>query len=47
VAKNQRRLDERFLAGSNDVSRAFLDWLRPLAGKLPRMAQLSDYPHGA
>ncbi len=44
VAKEQRRLDERFLAGSNDITPAFLDWLRPLVGKLPRMAQLSDFP---
>jgi 6-phosphofructokinase 1 len=44
VAKEQRRLEERFLAGSNDVSRAFVDWLRPLVGKLPRMEQLSDFP---
>ena len=44
VAKEQRRLDERFLEGSNDVSRAFTEWLRPLVGKLPRMARLSDFP---
>jgi hypothetical protein len=44
VAKQQRRLEERFLAGSNDVSPAFLEWLRPLVGKLPRMAHLSGYP---
>jgi 6-phosphofructokinase 1 len=44
VANEQRRLDERFLSGSNDVSRAFREWLRPLVGKLPRMARLSDFP---
>lgn len=44
VAKEQRRLDERFLAGSNDVTPAFNAWLRPLVGKLPRMARLSDFP---
>jgi 6-phosphofructokinase 1 len=44
VAKEQRRLEERFLSGTNDVSPAFLEWLRPLVGKLPRVAQLSDFP---
>ena len=44
VAKVQRRLEERFLAGDNDVSREFLEWARPLVGKLPRMAHLSDHP---
>ena len=44
VAKEQRKLEERFLEGSNDVSRAFVDWLRPLVGKLPKMAHLSDIP---
>jgi ATP-dependent phosphofructokinase / diphosphate-dependent phosphofructokinase len=47
VAKEQRRLEERFLEGPNDVSRAFVDWLRPLVGKLPRMAHLSDFPPDA
>ena len=37
-------LEERFLSGANDVSRAFVDWLRPLVGKLPRMGRLSDFP---
>jgi 6-phosphofructokinase 1 len=43
VAKEQRRLEERFLAGTNDVTPAFVDWLKPLVGKLPRMAHLSDF----
>jgi len=47
VAKEQRRLEERFLAGSNGVSPAFIDWLRPLVGKLPRTQLLSDFPFDA
>jgi len=44
VAKEQRRLEERFLSGTNDVSPAFVEWLKPLVGKLPRTAHLSDFP---
>ncbi len=44
VAKEQRKLDERFLSGSSGVTPAFVDWLRPLVGKLPKMGRLSDFP---
>ncbi|MBK7644795.1 MAG: diphosphate--fructose-6-phosphate 1-phosphotransferase [Planctomycetes bacterium] len=44
VAKATRRVEERFLAGSNDVTPAFLEWVRPLLGKLPRMGRLSELP---
>jgi 6-phosphofructokinase 1 len=43
VAKKTRPLDERFLRGSNDVAPAFFDYVRPLAGKLPRTAHLPDH----
>ncbi len=42
VAKKTRPLDARFLRGSNDISPAFVDYVRPLAGKLPLTAHLSD-----
>jgi 6-phosphofructokinase 1 len=44
VAKATRPLDEHFIQGDNDVAPAFLDYVQPLVGKLPRMARLSDHP---
>ncbi|MHC4892065.1 MAG: 6-phosphofructokinase, partial [Planctomycetota bacterium] len=35
VAKHTRDLDEGFLSGDNDVSQAFMDYVRPLVGDLP------------
>lgn len=42
VAKEQRQLDARFLAGDNDVTSDFVEWLRPLVGKMPKRGRLSD-----
>jgi 6-phosphofructokinase 1 len=44
VAKETRPLDAQFIAGDNDIAPAFLDYVRPLVGKLPKMARLSDHP---
>ena len=44
VAKDTRDLDAGFLAGSNDIDPSFLDYVRPLVGKLPSAARLSDFP---
>jgi len=44
VAKETRDLDDSYLAGDNDVAPAFLDYVRPLVGKLPAMGRLSDFP---
>jgi 6-phosphofructokinase 1 len=44
VAKDTRPLDETYLRGDNDVAPAFLEYARPLAGKLPTAARLSDLP---
>jgi ATP-dependent phosphofructokinase / diphosphate-dependent phosphofructokinase len=44
VAKVTRPLEERFLAGDNDVSPAFLDYARPLVGPLPVKGRLSEVP---
>jgi 6-phosphofructokinase len=44
VAKETRDLPEEFLSGSNDVSEAFLEYVRPLVGTLPVTGQLSDFP---
>ncbi len=44
VAKVTRPLDERFIAGSNDIDPSFRDYAGPLTGPLPRMAKLSDFP---
>ena len=46
VAKEQRKLDERFLSGSSGLTPAFSEWLRPLVGRLPKMGRLSDFPPG-
>ena len=42
VAKATRDLDEAFLDGNTDVSPAFLDYVRPLVGELPRPGRLTD-----
>ena len=44
VAKETRDMPEEFLLGDNDVSQAFLEYVRPLVGKMPRAARLSDHP---
>ncbi|MEO0649939.1 MAG: 6-phosphofructokinase [Planctomycetota bacterium] len=44
VAKNTRDLDDGFLEGDNDVSEAFMEYVRPLVGELPRPGRLSDFP---
>jgi 6-phosphofructokinase 1 len=44
VAKATRPLDARFIEGDNDIAPAFLDYVRPLVGKLPKMGRLSDFP---
>jgi 6-phosphofructokinase 1 len=44
VARETRCLDARFLRGANDIDEAFLEYVRPLVGELPRMARLSDHP---
>lgn len=44
VAKETRPLDARYIAGDNDIAPAFLDYVRPLVGKLPKMGRLSDFP---
>ena len=44
VAKETRELDESFLAGANDVAPAFLDYVRPLVGRLAEIGRLSDFP---
>ncbi len=44
VAKSTRGLDPSHLRGSNDIASAFLDYVRPLVGTLPRMGRLSDFP---
>jgi hypothetical protein len=42
VAKVTRPMEAELLSGVHDVSPAFLDYLRPLVGELPRAARLSD-----
>lgn len=42
VAKETKNLPDEFIApGGNDVTKAFLDYIRPLVGKLPRVASLT------
>lgn len=43
VAKETRDLDEGFLKGTNDIDPSFLDYVRPLVGKMPSAARLSDF----
>jgi 6-phosphofructokinase 1 len=44
VAKETRPLDAEHIAGDCDVADGFRDYARPLVGKLPAAARLSDYP---
>ncbi|MAF67585.1 MAG: 6-phosphofructokinase [Planctomycetes bacterium] len=46
VAQHTRTLDEEYLLGDNDIAPAFLDYVAPLAGEMPRTARLSDFPLG-
>jgi 6-phosphofructokinase 1 len=43
VAKATRPLDPEFILGDEDIAPAFLDYVRPLVGKLPKTARLSDF----
>jgi 6-phosphofructokinase 1 len=40
VAAKTRHMPAEFIAGHNDVTKAFIDWCRPLVGKLPVMSRL-------
>ena len=44
VAKETRDVETAYLAGTNDVTPAFLDYVRPLVGGLPCPTRLSDFP---
>jgi 6-phosphofructokinase 1 len=44
VAGGTRSLDPRYVLGTNDIAPEFLDYVRPLAGKLPKAKHLSDHP---
>jgi len=44
VAKVTRDLDPSFLQGTNDISPAFLKYVRPLVGELAVTGRLSDFP---
>jgi 6-phosphofructokinase 1 len=44
VAQKTRVMPEEFLKGAHDVSDAFLDYLRPLVGDLPRIGRLENLP---
>ncbi|MEZ5975379.1 MAG: 6-phosphofructokinase [Planctomycetota bacterium] len=44
VAQKTRCMPAEFLAGTNGVSPAFVEWLAPLVGDLPRPGRLSDLP---
>jgi 6-phosphofructokinase 1 len=44
VAKVTRPLEERYLDGDHDVSKAFLDYARPLVGPLPVRGRLAFKP---
>ncbi len=46
VARETRDLDEAYISGTNDVSPAFLDYVRPLVGSMPDPGRLSDFPIG-
>jgi 6-phosphofructokinase 1 len=47
VAKETRPLEARYVAGDNDVTPEFDDYVRPLVGELPRRGRLSDLPLAA
>lgn len=40
VARRTRHMPAEFIAGSNDVTEAFIDYCRPLVGDLPEVARL-------
>jgi 6-phosphofructokinase len=44
VARETRPMETALLRGDNDVSAAFVDYVRPLVGELPKLARLSDFP---
>jgi 6-phosphofructokinase len=44
VAKETRDMEAGFLKGTCDVDPSFLDYVRPLVGKMPTAARLSDFP---
>lgn len=44
VAQKTKVMPKEFLSGDHDVSPAFLDYLRPLVGDLPRIGRLSHMP---
>lgn len=44
VAQKTRDMPKKFLSGDHDVTPAFLDYLRPLVGDLPKIGRLSDLP---
>jgi len=46
VAKVTRDLDPEFIGGTNDITPAFLDYVRPLVGEMPSAGRLSDFPIG-
>jgi len=43
VARDTRPMEAGLIAGESDVTPAFMDYVRPLAGELPTLARLSDY----
>lgn len=47
VAHEQRCMGAEFFRGSNDVSPEFIEWLRPLVGKLPKMGHLEEVRYEA
>jgi 6-phosphofructokinase 1 len=42
VAKETRKMDPAFLAEGNNVTEAFVDYVRPLVGELPRVGSLDE-----
>jgi ATP-dependent phosphofructokinase / diphosphate-dependent phosphofructokinase len=40
VAAQTRHMPAEFIAGTNDITRSFMDYIRPLVGELPEMARL-------
>lgn len=46
VAKVTRDLDDEFILGDSDIAPAFLDYVRPLVGRLAVPRKLSDFPIG-
>lgn len=44
VARDTRPMEPGLIRGDNDVSAAFMDYVRPLVGELPTLARLSDLP---